>query len=89
MTKSDGGAAFPQSAIDNQGRIDYADQMGFGGMTLRQWYAGMAMQGILAHPNALGKCAQKLGESVYESLAPMAFECADAMIAHEEKERKS
>ena len=36
-TNKDGGSAFP---------------IGFNeGMTLRQWYAGLAMQGILANPD--------------------------------------
>lgn len=40
------------------------------GMTLRQWYAGLAMQVLLMNPN-----------SSFKEDARKAFEMADAMIA--------
>jgi hypothetical protein len=46
-------------------------------MTLRQWYAGMAMQGKLS------------GGGIYDKWVDMAFDAfaiADAMIAYEENE---
>ena len=49
------------------------------GMTLRQWYAGMAMQGILAS----GTCLEDFG---YEDFAIEAFKHADAMLSQEADE---
>ena len=43
-----------------------------GGMTLRQWYAGLAMQGLLANEN--------FGCSAAEYIADLAFKQADAMM---------
>jgi hypothetical protein len=44
------------------------------GMTLRQWYAGMALQGLIAHegPSTIPGCREKD--------AKFCFEQADAMI---------
>jgi hypothetical protein len=46
------------------------------GMTLRDWFAGMAMQGILSH--------QGLGVR-FNQTASDAFDMADTMIAEREK----
>jgi len=48
----------------------------YSGMTLRQWYAGLAMQGILAS----GTCLADFG---YEDFAIEAFKHADAMLSQE------
>ena len=50
------------------------------GLTLRQWYAGMAMQGELA---AQSKDSGYYLESNYSKLAKNSFLIADAMIQHE------
>lgn len=50
-------------------------------MTLRQWYAGMALQGM----NANADCNPWLPNY----LADQAFKQADAMIAHEKKEQEN
>ena len=50
-----------------------------GGMTLRQWYAGMAMQGILT-------CKGRYGVTDMDNVI-CSFRYADAMIKHEEDER--
>ena len=91
-----GGAAFPSMAVavtarDSSGEI--ARQMqatGVAGMTLRDWFAGMAMLGLVVRMTG--------GEPTYESswttlkdehdgpdLANDAYEFADAMIAHKRK----
>jgi hypothetical protein len=41
--------AYPQPIIDNQGRIDTACEYGHGGMTLRDYFAGLAMQSYITH----------------------------------------
>lgn len=48
-------------------------------MTLRQWYAGMALQGMLSYTYRNGD---------YTDYAIDAFRHADAMIAHEKKEQE-
>jgi hypothetical protein len=45
------------------------------GMTLRQWYAGMALQGLI----------QKFPSVTNADIARHAFGYADAMLAHEQK----
>ncbi len=44
------------------------------GMTLRQWYAGLAMQGMLA------SCERMVKPVPIEAIAEMAFDQAQAMI---------
>lgn len=67
-------------------------------MTLRQWYAGMAMQGLFSaqhlweaspHGRAPG-CRPSFmhDESDAEEVAKAAFWFADAMLAHERRERE-
>jgi hypothetical protein len=65
---ADGGPAFPDDS-----QADYT-----GGMRLRDWFAGLAMQGMLAeaaHPQHLG-----YGLKDFPSLAEEAFYLADAML---------
>jgi len=47
------------------------------GMTLRQWFAGMALPGIL---QTRAKCSADITQ---QSIVEEAFELADAMIAYE------
>ena len=70
--KTDGGPAFPCKVSNLDGTRLYP------GMTLRQWYAGMAMQGILSSdiPNEIRE-AQVVG---------WAWSMADAMLAQEADE---
>jgi hypothetical protein len=48
MAKDDGGAAFPRpfSHIPHGAGVTARSQ---DGMTLREWYAGLAMQGYIVH----------------------------------------
>ena len=60
------------------------------GMTLREWYAGLAMQAIRGHESlssseALVKCAKKESMSVAKYISKMAIENADALIKELEK----
>lgn len=83
MSKNDGGPAFPDfrrlqmlSSIDvtrQQKETIYIESKG---MSLRQWYAGMALQGLLAR-----------GQPIPQSLpiARLAFEAADAMLVEGDK----
>ena len=68
MTTKDGGPAFPLSLEAAKGYVG-------GGMSLRQWYAGMALQGMIA--------SRMTGDK--NNIAEWAFEWADAMIAEGKK----
>jgi len=70
MTDKNNGFAFPQSNPD----VAYSDYIG-GGMTLRDWFAGQALAGVLANS------PRDLYEHDY---AVFAYKCADAMLAARE-----
>lgn len=57
---------------------EFADMECRRGMTLRQWYAGKVLQGILSDP----ECSNMTPKSI----AKCCFQYADAMIAHEQQE---
>jgi hypothetical protein len=69
----DGGTAYPIPNSDLAGSYEATT-----GMTLRQWYAGMVLQGLLSSMAAHGV-------TDYSELAHDAFMAADKMIAHEEE----
>ena len=66
--KDTGGPAFPAQ------HFDLAD--GEHGMTLRDWFAGMAMQGFIACPNTRGEP---------NDIAAWCYEMARAMLAERGK----
>ena len=68
MSKNIGGPAFP----GERGH----------GLTIRDWFAGMAMQGLIASPRGTPNGADAT-DTYY---AEMAYIMADAMIAEREKE---
>lgn len=70
MRKSDdGGPAFP---------VEQPETFAVGGgMSLRDWFAGQALQGMLANDDASG--------AVWSAFAKDAYACADAMLAARSK----
>lgn len=66
----DGGPAFPHMMLP--GHRDYAP-----GMSLRDWFAGQAIAGVLAE-----QCMEHLSS---ENIAEKAYALADAMLAEREK----
>jgi hypothetical protein len=69
----DGGPAFPGQWMDFQpGTGDQVVRDQWFGMTLRDWFAGQALAGLVANIN----CAYKT-----QTFAKRALELADAMIA--------
>lgn len=76
---NDGGPAFPRPVSEDitsgtqlDGNCTVPEQ---NGMSLRQWYAGMAMMGIYANPKTF---EERLKPA---EVAEGAFNAADAMIA--------
>jgi hypothetical protein len=64
----DGGPAFPR-----EDRVDGAGYVyEFPGMTLRDWFAGQALAGLMAYPH---------NTDTYEKAADKIWTMADAMIA--------
>lgn len=62
-----GGMAFPVTPTDRSGQIGPTEY----GLTKREWYAGMALQGLLANPSTILKQAY---------IPELSYEYADAMI---------
>jgi hypothetical protein len=78
---NDGGAAFPNSV---QPDFQYAEA----GMTLRDWFAGQALAGVMASPD--GSVFRYVIEtakttSPAPAVAALAYELADAMLAERSK----
>lgn len=65
--KDDGGQAFPSS--------HYHD-----GMNLRDWYAGQALAGMLAHSTRY-RPRQGAPSNWHDAISEEAYELADAMLA--------
>jgi hypothetical protein len=74
MTKDTGGPAFPlpEQRTSFGGQSTY--QSASYGMTLRDWFAGQALSGMLADPNG-----------PWEGAAEKAYWMADLMIAERNK----
>ena len=80
MNKNDGGPAFPTMGLgyDKEGK---AVEVRYEGMSLRDWFAGMAISGILGAP------AQKslsLEEAI-NRFSEASYALADAMLQEREK----
>jgi len=55
------------------------------GMTLRDYFAAKAMQGMLSDMNAVGKIADKTGQLLDVMIAKAAYGQADAMLKERSK----
>ena len=75
-----GEPAFPCIGIDINGHADKNY-----GMTLRDYFAGQAMQGSLSSETAACHYVSKGSQSYAEKLAVVAYELADAMIKEREE----
>lgn len=72
IKQNDGGPAFPHSIDSSEVRL----QFDFKGMSLRDWFAGQALSGMLADSRFSGKA---------ETYAELSYELADAMLKAREK----
>ena len=71
---NDGGTAFPIVETSSSGSCSP-------GMTLRDYFAAAALQGILSSPDG--------GPDVWQSVADAAYYAADAMLAARERKEPS
>lgn len=85
MIEDDGGPAFPWQYWDRTLEGLVVREQGLG-MSLRDWFAGQAIVGMLANPqlSALVKLAKEADADAYCFAAMGAYRMADAML----KERK-
>ena len=72
---NDGGPAFPRTPFDVN---DYTGD-GSSGMSLRDWFAGQALAGLLANPKLVTDA---------KYIAKWSYFNADAMLAERQKERE-
>ena len=77
--KDTGGPAFPRAVREADGSTTY-----WHGMTLRDYFAAMAMQGLLANPRQLEPRDSDTG-TVADVYAYEAYVCADAMLKERSK----
>lgn len=79
MTKKpNGGPAFPQPRPDYSQAYGGAN-MPFGGMSLRDWFAGQVLNGLLSDSDERPENDETL-EDFAESIAAGAYQMADAML---------
>lgn len=86
MSKEDGGPAFPaHDYIVGDLQKDGFQKLGnTRGMTLRDYLAAMAMQGMLANSYSGGPC-DPLSQANRHEIARLSFSQSDAMLAERNK----
>ena len=73
--------AMPQSGIcDSEGNSYDSNDLGGGGLTKREQFAAMAMQGILSNNNLIGEVG-----SIEIEVADQSLKYADALLSQLEK----
>lgn len=82
--------AFPQPMIrDVSGNINtsWENHPDFGGMTLRDWFAGITLQGWMASfgPEAKHPGESSLNDTGVDEIAKASYQLADAMLRQREK----
>ena len=85
--KTDGGPAFPSGEYVEGRREDGTPVKlaRYPGMTLRQWYAGMAMQGDWSDGSE-GAWANNVDQDTLEKRAALYYRMAAAMLSQEADE---
>ena len=80
-TINDGGPAFPVPIASSQpGELVSACELGAGGMSLRDWFAGQALQQFVGERDHQVWAHQRFEEARH-TIAKAAYNIADAMIA--------
>lgn len=85
MSNEDGGPAFPSTYAIRQVSPDTISKelISDGGLTIRDWFAGMALQGIIASPVPVIIDGRKIKEAMEYAQAAYGF--ADAMLEARKK----
>ena len=81
--KDDGGSAFPLAFVsreDGSGVVNVAD-----GMSLCDWFAGKAMQGLLQRNEVVPRYCGEWSEERAADVCADAYRIAKAMLAEREK----
>ena len=74
-TIDDGGPIAASLEVGNDGAM-----ISVGGLSLRDWFAGMALQGYMSYSHP-----QSIVGTFPESAAKTAYQCADEMLAARER----
>ena len=83
MSAQDGGPAFPRQHTVADAN-DPAFKLGAPGMSLRDWFAGQVLTGLMANPEIVKKYAEFRSTEVQERIAGYCYEEADAMLRNRE-----
>jgi hypothetical protein len=84
MSIKDGGPAFPSAVVlDEMGTKIWADDYGYGGMTLRDYFAGQALAGVLASNAEVKASRDQVARTSMIAIA--CYQVADALLAEREK----
>lgn len=81
---SDGGAAFPR-VTKQEPNGEFA--WGAPGMSMRDWFAGHVLVGVLANPKT--RCGDGARAEFDAALSRRSYQIADAMLAERAKERQA
>lgn len=80
MEKDTGGAAFPKAGLDPWDRAKSVHY----GMTLRDYFAAKALQGVLANSGGVvqanSSCGWSLCNCTLDDVAEFSYQMADAML---------
>lgn len=74
---NDGGPASLFTPTDRSGQIGPAE----GGMSLRDWFAGQALAGVIASAEGLGNATREERQALFGQVAELLYDVADAMLA--------
>lgn len=71
-------SAFPLNAANLGGPGAYAPDPG---MTLRDWFAGQCLSGIMSQATGMGQVPEADRKVIWEQCSGLVYELADAMLA--------
>lgn len=78
----DGGPAFPKTGNFSDAQRSQFDSIDQGGMSLRDYFAAKAIQGIITSPDLMNEAsAFRSGIGARDAIVAFAYDMADAMIA--------
>jgi len=84
VNRDTGGQAFPKPPKHYSLMTDRMEEPA-DGMSLLDWFAGMAMQGVLSNQTTLIGLAQRKDGSLAECIANYSYTIAEAIIAKKRK----